>query len=1620
MKTRLVVYFLFVMTLVNCVAQANLLSNPIQPTLTNLQDQHPAPQIFEPDASSLLPREGEALPLPYQRDFDDQQPLEGTMSVSWTYAADYALTANLNDNNPMRYADTPLLGPIPAQALLTFNYRYVRPLNYRDFPKKAEDIGTLQIQISEDDGENWTTVHVIHSGNHKSSVYYQPVYLPLTSFATESIMFRFKAIQGSGDYKLNINQISVYELPDEPDLHLSTSSLHWYGVQQFESETQILTIYNLGAGPRQITMADFNLNGSGFSIDPGALPLTLMAYQSLNIPVSFNPSVLGEHTGNLSITHNAGTHQIQLTGDCIPDNMIHYGIESDYLDMPTALYHISYTQSIYPKQTLDTQGQQINSIWMYWMNYQNVVCAMDVDIYMAHTDLEAFADANSWLLESELTSVLSGWVELPATSGWVEIPLHRPFVYDNSHNLVIAINQHQLSNLTGNQAMFGSLDAEYRSLNFESYHYQVDPAYPPQGVMMQGYPLIRLSFADPPTQISAPILQYPEAAAEELPIQGFELSWRPDLNNGVMPDSYVLYMSLSEANLYNDFSWPVTGLSFDPVQAIVNQIGYSYQDRWYWTVEALYAGQTGMRATPRYFDITDIKGELELDVNSLQASLTWPDNLYQTQQFNLINVGSEDLDFSIDFQDNTARNTHQYPDPADAPFRLTPIDPGSLDALLLDAVTTSRDSLIFQFYHPLAYSAGYGITSDGENIYLSQNDFIVKYDMDGSFISNISIAGASMIYDITWDGEYLYGSTATNDILIIDIRRSSVVGIITAPRNVMGLDYDPDVDGFWISALGLGDMMLINRQGEILHSLSYPYIDINGLAYDNVSGATPSLWLQASFLDAVLILQIDIDSGEMLQGYDIESFPLNAAASGLDIITDVVSGTASLVGVAPPILFYGLELCQLHPWASVDVTSGTIAPQTAIPITLSFDAQMQEVGTCFGQLNITHNGTNAAGQIDLQLNVGGNPAPEFTISVGDTILFAETEIQNPQRHRVTITNTGGSSPSPLVLSEADFALSANVEGNFSLDHTGLPVSLARNQSYHFFVNFTPQSAGNKTAYLHIYEGTGMGRTVHDILLTGSGSEEELCHVVNLQATNQDQQVELNWGILYGTPSQPGWKHYDTIDDLSGGVGMGGAIPFDVAIKFDTRTLSSYQGMNITQIRFMSRSFNTAYSVKVWTGQNDNLSPAQEVHSQLYPDLAIGGITVTLDPPIPITGQTAIWVGVHCDVFEGEVYHPIGLDSGPAVAGKSDLINYQGWHSLYQSYGINRNLSIQAYVDDAREILIMPEGRPVSQYLPADQKSAHIPGVANDGESTRELRGFNIYRDNVLLNEELIRGTSFRDQLPAYGDYDYKVQALYYTDDDLYSEALSYTAQPTSALPLPFVEDWSSGDLSENHWQSEGANWLVTNLGNPAPGIIFTDYPYIQDYSLSLTGPLLKSPIIHGVKLSFDLMLNIFDSLNLNCITPQVWDGIAWHDIDQILSADNGGLGWSYTRFTYDISQYATNPAFRIRFLASGEDSYSINYWCLDNIKVEALPNPLPCPVPEITSVGDQILLSWDPVPGADWYLIYAADDPYDAFTYLGYLPAKADNNLLRPSATKKFFQIRTMAIETPEGSQLAP
>jgi len=55
-----------------------------------------------------------------------------------------------------------------------------------------------------------------------------------------------------------------------------------------------------------------------------------------------------------------------------------------------------------------------------------------------------------------------------------------------------------------------------------------------------------------------------------------------------------------------------------------------------------------------------------------------------------------------------------------------------------------------------------------------------------------------------------------------------------------------------------------------------------------------------------------------------------------------------------------------------------------------------------------------------------------------------------------------------------------------------------------------------------------------------------------------------------------------------------------------------------------------------------------------------------------------------------------------------------------------------------------------------------------------LSGYNLYRNNVKLNEVLIPGLSTTDNLPGWGTYDYNVTAVYDEGESAYSNTFTAT------------------------------------------------------------------------------------------------------------------------------------------------------------------------------------------------------------------------------------------------------
>ncbi len=147
----------------------------------------------------------------------------------------------------------------------------------------------------------------------------------------------------------------------------------------------------------------------------------------------------------------------------------------------------------------------------------------------------------------------------------------------------------------------------------------------------------------------------------------------------------------------------------------------------------------------------------------------------------------------------------------------------------------------------------------------------------------------------------------------------------------------------------------------------------------------------------------------------------------------------------------------------------------------------------------------------------------------------------------------------------------------------------------------------------------------------------------------------------------------------------------------------------------------------------------------------------------------------------------------------------------------------------------------------------------------------------------------------------------------------------------FSESWSGGNFSTNGWTIEGGfNWFISQtFGNPAPSAMFGWTPQVTNYSQSLVSKSITGDNSTILTLSYDIYLDNFATTTVNQMAVELWDGTTWH---LLKNYDNtkGNIPW--TTEIVDISSY-TNMTFKIRFRAFGGDSYDINAWYIDNIKI---------------------------------------------------------------------------------------
>ena len=144
-------------------------------------------------------------------------------------------------------------------------------------------------------------------------------------------------------------------------------------------------------------------------------------------------------------------------------------------------FNYQYNQFIYKQKWIHSKGS-INKIAYYYKGTSTE--SFDIVVFMGHTTKNEFA-YHSWLPYSYFTKVYEGQFTLPGHDGWVEISLQNPFEYNNTDNLVIAIDKNSIDDNPTGGFSNSVIDDDLASLMSRDDSYNIDPSQP-QG---ENYPV---------------------------------------------------------------------------------------------------------------------------------------------------------------------------------------------------------------------------------------------------------------------------------------------------------------------------------------------------------------------------------------------------------------------------------------------------------------------------------------------------------------------------------------------------------------------------------------------------------------------------------------------------------------------------------------------------------------------------------------------------------------------------------------------------------------------------------------------------------------------------------------------------------------------------------------------------------------------------------------------------------------------------------------------------------------------------------------------------------------------------------------------------------------------------
>ncbi len=703
------------------------------------------------------------------------------------------------------------------------------------------------------------------------------------------------------------------------------------------SEDQVFTISNDGIDTLIVNSID--LVGDDVAefmlTDDNIYPIELGADENVTVSVAFAPTSEGIKTAMLEITEAQNApdrlgrsrdtivHQVPLTGEgyVLPENVVYFGtgdaVNSTTTANPINIYYRSLRgQMVYHATELIAAGIEAGDALLefgFYVESPPLYGLPNFRIRMLHTDAE---DSSAHIDVGPENNVYFRTEYMPTAGDWDILELDEPFVWDGVSNILVDTGFAQVPswNSSGQQRIY-TVPNGFRYIRQDAQDVSEEAttttsSNKPQAIMIFGEIPQDGSIEGTVTMIGG------EGDVTEVEVTAGEVTVNPEPDGTysieIAPGTYDVTAELF--GYQTEVQYGVEVLS-DETTADIN----------------FTLGNIGIAVDPSNFDVDITQGQVI------------------TQQMTITNNGAGDLEYEIGQIYQMTYRTGGIGDNYNVNVEKQIGHNSELDERAPNTMSASqtisqqsRELFDLLYHFPTGTGLGYSVATDGYYIYSAMwnNNLFYKYETDGTYVGEFSVPGFDgNLRDMTFDGQYFYGSPNSDTIYQLDLVDEILVDqFTTGVSTIRGLAYDEINDGFWVTNGWNPPITLVDRTGSTIQTIDPAISSISGLGWENKSNGGPHLWAytQPGAPSDNVLNKIKIEDESIAQTFDVAELGIldeDSISGGMDIASE--TGAYTIIGMSQNDMIWILDL---ESWLSIEPIAGTVPAGQSVVVDLMFDA----------------------------------------------------------------------------------------------------------------------------------------------------------------------------------------------------------------------------------------------------------------------------------------------------------------------------------------------------------------------------------------------------------------------------------------------------------------------------------------------------------------------------------------------------------------------------------------------------------------------------------------------------------------------------------------------------------